>query len=296
MSGDALSKILLLVDAGPGSKSAAEVAALLAGATRASVTALSVADAGTSRSATEATLAEAASALGRAGVSVETALLGEETAVVDEVVRRAKGGYDLTVLGAPSRPAPGGGRLSLRLWQLARSVPTPVLLVPQGAPLEMKRILLCTGGELYIEEGLRFTAALASALGAAITVLHVLPEPPELYRDLAARYSSPSGYLAGESRLARQLRAQMAALEKRSVPASLAVEEGDVENTIFEVANRVEAQLIVVGSSPARGPLRSSILGNVTREVASRSAAPVLIVRSRPAGLLRDLWRILREG
>ena len=160
----------------------------------------------------------------------------------------------------------------------------------------MKRILLCTGGELYIEEGLHFTAAIASALGAAITVLHVLPEPPELYRELAARYSSPSGYLAGESRLARQLRAQMAALEKRNVPASLAVEEGDVESTIFEVANRVDAQMIVVGSSPARGPLRTSILGNVTREIASRSAVPVLIVRSRPAGLLRDLWRILKEG
>lgn len=296
MSGETLSRVLLLVDERPSSKSALEVAALLAGATRASVTALSVAESGASRSALEGALADAAAALGRAGVPVETALLGEETSLVAEVVRRAKGGYDLTVLGASSRPVLGGGRLSLRLWQLAKSVPTPVLLVPQGAPAEMKRILLCTGGELYIEEGLRFTAALASALGAAITVLHVLPEPPELYRDLAARSSSSSGYLAGESRLARQLRAQMAALEKRNVPASLAVEEGDVERTIFEVANRVEAQLIVVGSSPARGPLRASILGNATREIASRSAAPVLIVRSRPAGVLRDLWRILREG
>ena len=125
MSGDSLSKILLLVDEGSASKSAAAVAALLAGATRASVTALSVVESDSSRSALEGTLAEAASALGRAGVSVETALLGEETSLVAEVVRRAKGGYDLTVLGASSRPILGGGRLSLRLWQLAKSVPTP---------------------------------------------------------------------------------------------------------------------------------------------------------------------------
>ena len=295
MTGDGFSRILLLVDAGPASRAAAAVASALAGATRASVTALSVAESGTARAELEAALAESASALGRAGVSVETVFLGEGS-VVSEAVRRAREGFDLTIVGASPRPGPFGGRLSLRLWQLAKNVPTPVLLVPEGATADLRRILLCTGGELYIEEGIRFTAAIAAALGGEVVVLHVLPEPPEIYREMSSRRATSAALLSGESHLARQLRAQMAALEKRDVRASLTIEQGDVETAIFEVADRVGAQMIVVGSSPARGPLRASILGNVTREVASRSAVPVLIVRSRAPGLLRDLWKILREG
>jgi hypothetical protein len=38
------------------------------------------------------------------------------------------------------------------------------------------------------------------------------------------------------------------------------------------------------------------MLGSVTRDVIVRANVPVLIVRSSPAGLLRDLWKILREG
>jgi len=40
--------------------------------------------------------------------------------------------------------------------------------------------------------------------------------------------------------------------------------------------------VIVVGSSPSRGPLRTSVLGNVTRDVVSRATVPVMIIRSSP--------------
>jgi nucleotide-binding universal stress UspA family protein len=62
------------------------------------------------------------------------------------------------------------------------------------------------------------------------------------------------------------------------------------------VCRELEADLIVVGSSPSRGPVRTSVLGNVTRDVVARTSVPVLIIRSSPAGLLRDLWMILKEG
>ncbi|MGH9443458.1 MAG: universal stress protein [Thermoanaerobaculia bacterium] len=284
MSAGGVSRILLVVDGGPASEAASAVAAALAKACGASLTALA---------AGERTLVPTEA---EGGIPVETVFAGAETDFVSEVVRRAKNEIDLVVVGSSSSAGRFRGALSLRLWELARSIPTPVLLVPEGSGAELKQILLCTGGELYIHHGILFTAALASALGAEVTVLHVLPERPGLYRSLSPPAVSPAGFLAGENHLARQLRAQMAALEKLNVSASLVIEEGLAERTILEAARRLDARMIVVGSSPARGVLGASILGNVTREIASRSSVPVLVVRSNPRGLLRDLWRILRDG
>ncbi|HWC65248.1 MAG TPA: universal stress protein, partial [Thermoanaerobaculia bacterium] len=157
--------------------------------------------------------------------------------------------------------------------------------------------LLCTGGERYIEKGAKFVAALARCLPAEVTLLHILPVAPEMYRAWAPAPGTPEALLRGESRLARQLKEQLAIFAKEGVRASLMLEESDaIERTIFDACARIDAHLIVVGSSPMRGRLRTSMLGNVTRDVIARSEAPVLIVRSAPSGLLRDLWKILREG
>jgi nucleotide-binding universal stress UspA family protein len=296
-----ISRILLLVDGSPPSESATGLTAALAAACRASVTAFSVVEPDSVRAELETALAAAVAVLMRSnpalepagGTAVETILAEGE--LVAEVVRKAEDRYDLTVLGARRRRYWEGERLSLRLWKLAKAIRTPVLLVPEGAPAKIRTVLFCTGGAHYIERGAVFAARLAAALGAGAVVLHVLPETPQIYRDWSAARPSTAQVLSGEGRLARRLRSQLHAFEKEGVAASVHLEEGPVEPGIFRAAREVGAELIVVGSAPSRGPFGTYVLGNVTREVAIRAQLPVLIVRSEPAGLIRDLWRILWE-
>ena len=295
MSETKIGKVLLLVADSEAAKTATRFAALFAAKCGAGVTAFSVARSGDARPDLERALAEAAATLGKSSVPVETAIV--EGDLIAEAAKKARDGYDVTVFGAAARTGREGRRLSLAVWQLAKTVETPVLLVPPDARPSIERVLLCTGGERYIEKGARFVATLAGCLAAEVTLLHILPVAPEMYRAWAPVPRTAEPLLAGESRLARQLKEQLAIFEKEGVRASLLLEESDaIERTIFDVCRRIDARLIVVGSSPMRGRLRTSMLGNVTRDVIARSETPVLIVRSSPSGLLKDLWKILREG
>ncbi len=295
MTEKTIARVLLLVADSEAARTATRFAGLVAERCGAAVTAFSVARPEEVREELERALADAAATLGKSAVSVETAIV--EGDLIAEAAKKARDGYDLTIFGTSSRSGREGRRLSLAVWQLAKTVQTPVLLVPREAKPVVERILLCTGGERYIEKGARFVATLARCLPAEVNLLHILPIAPEMYRAWAPAPRTPDLLLAGESRLARVLRDQLAIFEKEGVAASLVLEESDsVERTIFDVCATIDAQLIVVGSSPMRGRLRTSMLGSVTRDVIVRAGVPVLIVRSTPAGLLKDLWKILREG
>ena len=295
MTEHAPGKVLLLVGDSESARATAPFAALLAGRCGAAVTAFSVARTREARGDLERALAEAAATLGRSSATVETAIV--EGDLIAEAAKKARDGYDVTIFGAAARTGREGRRLSLAVWQLAKSVETPVLLVPPDTKPAIGRILLCTGGERYIERGAKFVATLAGCVGAEVTLLHILPIAPEMYRAWAPVPRTAEPLLSGESRLARQLREQIAIFDREGVRATLVLEESDsIERTIFDVRRRIEADLIVVGSSPMRGRLRTSMLGNVTRDVIVGSRVPVLIVRSSPSGLLRDLWKILKEG
>lgn len=291
---EGIRKLLVLVDASPGSAAAVRLAALVAERAGAAATALSVIRPGDVRSELEASLAAAAAVLGKAAKQTETALV--EGRLVAEASVRARE-YDLTIFGAARKRGGEGRRTSFAVWQLAKAIETPVLIVPDEARARIARILLCSGGERYIEKGVKFAARFAAAAGAEIVLLHVLPPPPELYRGLTGRPAAEESVLQGESRLARQLRAQRAAIEAENVPVSVRLEESDsIERAVLSVCRSVEADVLAVGSAPRRGRLRTSVLGNVTREIVTRASVPVLILRSSPPGLLKDLWKILREG
>lgn len=287
-------KILLLVDGSPASRAAVRLAAAVASAAAARVTALTVVRPRAARNELEAVLAGAAAELGQQHLTVETAIL--EGHLVDEVLAMSREGFDLAILGARHRERWEGARLSSRLWRIARSVPIPILLVPEVAGETVRTILFCSGGERYIERGARFTAALARAVSASVLYLHVLPRTPELYLGRAREERTTEAFLAGSDRLRRHVRLQMGIFEKAGVSCRLLLEEGDVEEKIFAAAAGHGAGLIAVGSSPARDTLRTYVLGNVTRSIAIRSKIPVLILRSEPSGLLRDLWSIFRAA
>ena len=156
---------------------------------------------------------------------------------------------------------------------MIKAVPAAVLVAIEDCA-QIKRILVCTGGKHYIEDAVQLTGEIAKCIGASVTLLHVMAEPPAMYADLVRLEEDVDRLLESESELGVNLRGQKKSLEKIGVTAEVRVRHGIAIDQIFAELEEGHHDMIVVGSSLARGPLRHYIMGDVTRSVLI--ARPVL--------------------
>jgi nucleotide-binding universal stress UspA family protein len=173
----------------------------------------------------------------------------------------------------------------------------PPVLVAMGEATQLKRFLVCTGGKHFIEDAVRLTGQLAACVGASVTLLHVMAEPPAIYADLVRLEEDVDALLQSGSELGLNLRAQKESLEKLGVSAAVRVRHGFVLDQVFEELRDGEHDLVVTGSSRARGPWRHYIMGDLTRSILNRADCPVLVARvgeiaNASRGLLGSLKRI----
>jgi nucleotide-binding universal stress UspA family protein len=168
------------------------------------------------------------------------------------------------------------------------------VLVAIGEWARMKQFLVCTGGKEFIEGAIPLTGKLASAVGAAVTLLHVMAEPPAIYADLVRLEEDVDRLLESNSELGIHLRTQKQDLEKMGVPTQIHVRHGMVVDQVFAEARENSYDLIVTGSSRARGMLRHYIMGDLTRSILNHANCPVLVTRSVAATGPRGFWRSLR--
>ncbi len=106
------------------------------------------------------------------------------------------------------------------------------------------------------------TASLAASLGAEVTLLHVMAEPPAVFADLVEMEEDVDSLLASGSELGRNLSAQKQTLEKMGVKTQVRVRHGLVVEQVFAESSEGTYDLIVSGSSRARGPLQHYIMGD----------------------------------
>jgi nucleotide-binding universal stress UspA family protein len=97
--------------------------------------------------------------------------------------------------------------------------------------------------------------------------------------------------LHSNSELGQNLRREKELLQDMGVSAEVRLRHGLVISEVFKEIRRGDYDLVVTGSSPEGGNLRSYIMGNITREIVNRAECPVLVVRGgeEPAGLTRSL-------
>lgn len=142
------------------------------------------------------------------------------------------------------------------------------------------RILFATDGSETAETALEMLLDLRLRAHDHITVLAV---PNHAY--IGIGYDGTGAYFAElaeeEERTARRVAEQAAArIRAHHVPVSVEVEEGPVPRAIIEVAERTDADLIVMGSR-GLGRIAGALLGSTARAVARHSEIPVLVVRDR---------------
>jgi nucleotide-binding universal stress UspA family protein len=286
-------KILICSDGMPAAESAIQLGGLLAGPLQAETTILGIAE----KSGDERPLREA---LEKQAQSLRAQKFGLEISMhAGEPVRQildqtSKTSYDLVVIGARWTGATGHYWRSEKTYEVIKAIQPPVL-VAIGECKQLKRFLVCTGGKEFIEQAIQLTGKLAAALGASVTLLNVMAEPPAIYADLVQLEEDVSRLLESKSELGTNLQRQKRELERLGVSAEVRLRHGIVIDQVFEEARDGDYDLIVTGTSQARGLLRHYIMGDLTRSILNHANCPVLVARGGPPPAIGGFWDLLKH-
>jgi len=281
--------ILICSDGTPASENAARLGGLLARATQSQVTLLGIAENPSDEQPLRQAIEQETDILRRTGVALQTAIqTGEPTAQI--LVETSAKKYHLIVIGSRRSMASGRSWQSHRTYEIIKAIEPPVL-VAMGTCERLSRILLCSGGKHFINDAVRLTATFAAALHAEVTLFHVMPEPPAIYAHLTQLEEDVNALLASGSELGRNLVAEKRVLEKLGVVVKVRVRHGFVVDQLLDEMREGNYDLVVSGSSRARGPLQHYIMGDVTERILEAAECSVLVARSRRPGPARGLWQ-----
>lgn len=205
----------------------------------------------------------------------------------------SKSKFDVVVVGTRWTGAVGDYWRSQKTYEVIKSIQPPVL-VAIGESKQLKRFLVCTGGKEFIQQAVQFTGKLAAAVHASVTLLHVMAEPPAMYADLVRLEEDVDQLLESKSELGTNLRRQKRELERLGVSANVRLRHGIVIDEVFAEVSEGDYDLIVTGTSQARGLLRHYIMGDLTRSILNRAKVPVLVARAEAPAPGRTLWKAIK--
>src|SRR5436190_4969941 len=268
---------------------------LVAGPCQAETTLLGIAETPGDEGPLRAALESEAEKLRGFGVTPELVLRTGEP--IREILHQTKESqYDLTVIGAERKGTTGLYWRAEKSYEVIKAIPSPVLLAT-GACESLKSFVVCTGGKNYIDAAVQLTGKVAAAVGASVTLLHIMPEPPAIYADLVRLEEDVDQLLRSGSELGRNLVAQKKSLEEMGVTTEVRVRHGIVLSQVFAEVNERKHDLIVTGSSLTRGPLGHYIMGDVTRGIVNRANVPVLVARAGKSSEARpgSFWTGLKQ-
>jgi nucleotide-binding universal stress UspA family protein len=258
------------------------LAGLVAAPTKAETTLLGITETPADEKPLRDALESEAEKLRKFGIAPEIVMRAGEP--IREILEQTKAiAYDITIIGARRKNSSGPYWRAGKTYEVIKAIPTPVLLAT-GLCETLKSFIVCTGGKKYIDAAVQLTGKVAAAVGASVTLLHVMAEPPAIYADLVQREEDVERLLRSGSELGRNLLAQKQSLEKLGILVEVRVRHGLVIDQIFAEVSERGHDLVVTGSSPTLGPLGHYIMGDVTRGIVNRANVPVLVARSAKAG------------
>ena len=285
-------KILICSDGTRAAESAIELGGLFAGPLKAETTLFGIAEKSQDKGRLREALEKQAQPIRSRNVALDIMVHAGEP--IREILgRTSKTSYDLVVIGARWTGATGHYWRSEKTYEVIKAIQPPVL-VAIGECKHLKRFLVCTGGKEFIEPAIQFTGRLAAAVDASVTLLHVMAEPPAIYADLVRLEEDVDQLLGSKSELGTNLRRQKGELERLGVSAEVRLRHGIVVDQVFEEAREGNYDLIVTGTSRARGLLRHYIMGDLTRSILNHANCPVLVARAGKPKAARTLWKALK--
>ncbi len=219
-------------------------------------------------------LAEAQELGAQAGVTVATRQ--EEGEAYERLVALAKEAeVDAIVMGLKGRDLPPSALMGSTTARVIGHSPLDVLVIPEGASLSLKTVLLPTDGSRFSRQAAERAIRLCQASRGELVVVAALDAPPAL-----AEVAPEIAW-----RLTRELEDLTQGICRRATALGTTarpyVRQGAAYRMIIEAAREQAAGLIVIGSHGRTG-LKRLLMGSVTERVLASAPCPVLVVKKRP--------------
>jgi nucleotide-binding universal stress UspA family protein len=199
-----------------------------------------------------------------------------ESVLKDELDPNA---HELVILGTSLESF--DRRSSIISQRLANRIGDSVLII-QHPPRIINCILVCTGGHpasnLVVERGLQ----LGRALGAEVTILHVVAGMPSMYTGLPSVEEGLEEILSRDTPLAKHLRAAAGLADELGVKARLELRHGVVVEEILRASEMYDYDLVLIGSPEPRRVFDLVTLGRIGPHLLKSTKIPLLIARIEP--------------
>lgn len=272
----AIQNLLLCTNGSPASQAALDYGGWLARALRVPATVLGIVETPASQNLVEDLVQKAVRRMSEDGVGAQSLLReGRSETVIPAVATQSE---TLTVVGRLGRPALRRLATGSSFRRLMAAIAAPLLFVPV-ARIPPKRLLVCAGGLSYAADLERLSNALAKALGASLTLLHVV-EPVTLDYPLAKQVEARwQDLLETDTPQARNLRAAVDEATESGLTIEVKIRRGSPVREILNELRTGDYDLVGLGSPHSTHGLRHLALPNVTAEVAEAARCPVLSVR-----------------
>ncbi|HEU4527696.1 MAG TPA: universal stress protein [Actinomycetota bacterium] len=278
MGTSALRRILAATDGSPRAEEAARQAVRLAGALGASLEFLFVVDTGHPHISDveaegEAALARVARLAAEAGIQAPTRLVAGQPAksLVEEATEHE---VDLLCVGPDAGILGGTIRVGQVAAHVVREAPSSVLMGREAGPDFPVRIACGVDGSAASVETATLAAQVASATGAELRLLHVVP----VFRGDNAEWT-----LDPEEPSPAELEPSVHAAVALGVVPVREMAMGRPESAIVAAASRDGTDLVVVGHRGLSG-VRRVLLGSVSEHVTTHAPCSVLVARPHRAG------------
>jgi len=142
-----------------------------------------------------------------------------------------------------------------------------------------KRILVPLDGSPAAEAVFPHIQPLAQAFDIEVILLQVIVEPAEAFSVPSSPFSPPKLIRKLQTKIKAYLKRACANLEKDGTRASYLIRAGGVPETILEVAQIMQADMIAM-STHGHSPTHLFLLGSVTYQVVRHSPLPMLVIRT----------------
>lgn len=170
---------------------------------------------------------------------------------------------DLIVMGRSEKPGLLRRIVGTTTTKAIGAAGCSVLVVPEGAPMWRKRILLATDGSRYSDAAAVAAGKFAQWCKLPVSVISTIRPSfsPERAAQAAEAATRVHDFLA-----------------EQQIEVDMAVRNGEPEQLILSTAAALDADLIVIGNHGRTGWERL-VVGSVTASIVKASALPVLAVK-----------------
>jgi nucleotide-binding universal stress UspA family protein len=221
--------------------------------------------------------------------SLEEAGVAEVEEIVSESLRPAEAiakyanelDADLVVMATHGRAGLKHSFIGSITERALRTSPVPVLAVKDsgGELVPVRRILVPTDFSPPSEEAIRIACSLAERFGAAVDVLYVLDEWPGYLQFASAEaidFETRARAVMGD-----RLETLKAEISRSNLPVKAHLRKGIAADVIVDEADRLGADLIVMGTHGHRG-MAHLTLGSVTERSLRMAPCSVLTTHAAP--------------